>query len=293
MPGAQKGAHYSAPLSFGTPRAGRSARAWAAVLAGCWLCAGPGAGAAPNRAETDARKTEAQLQAVKSEIERISREVSGEQVERDRLSRELTSAELSVGQGARVAGSTCAASAPRARRAAPRSPPRRRRARGELSDNRAALAGQMRAAYLIGRAGAAEAAAQPEGPGARRAHVRLLQLLRPRARRPDQAHRGRRAAPRRARPAARRRGRAASRSWKSSSARSSLSLEQAREQRAQRARQSRGTSRTPARRTSSGCSSQQAGLEKLLRELRARARAVSRSRATMRSRTCAASSPGR
>ncbi|HYM27555.1 MAG TPA: peptidoglycan DD-metalloendopeptidase family protein [Steroidobacteraceae bacterium] len=150
MPGAQKGAHYSAPLSFGTPRAGRSVRAWAAVLAGCGLLACPGAGAAANRAETDARKTEEQLQAVKAEIERVSREVSGEQVERDRLSRELKSAELSVsdGRGAlldvrreRAEGA--------ARRAALAAEQKAREA--ELAQNRAALAGQMRAAYLIGR----------------------------------------------------------------------------------------------------------------------------------------------
>jgi len=150
MPGAQKGAHYSAPLSFGTPRSGRAARAWAAVLAGCWLLSGPGAGAAPNRAETDARKTEEQLQAVKAEIERVSREVSGEQVERDRLSRELKSAELSVG---RARGSLTDVRRERAEGAARRAAlATEKKARaGELDDNRAALAGQMRAAYGIGR----------------------------------------------------------------------------------------------------------------------------------------------
>ena len=60
---------------------------------------------------------------------------------------------------------------------------------------RQALAGQLRAAYLIGRAGAAEAAAQPARiPMLRAAHVRLLRLFRPRARRADQRHRGARAA---------------------------------------------------------------------------------------------------
>src|SRR6185437_16854832 len=49
-------------------------------------------------AESDAKKTESQLQAVKSEIDRISKEVSTEQVERDRLTRELRASELSVGK---------------------------------------------------------------------------------------------------------------------------------------------------------------------------------------------------
>jgi len=61
------------------------------------LCAGPGALSATQSA-ADASKTEAELQAVKSEIERVTRQVSEEQVERDRLSRELRTAEVSVGK---------------------------------------------------------------------------------------------------------------------------------------------------------------------------------------------------
>lgn len=150
MPGAQKGAHYSAPLSFGTPRSGRRARAWAAALAGCWLWAGTAAAAAPTRAEADARKTEEQLQAVKAEIERVSREVSGEQVERDRLSRELKSAELSVGRARESWVDVRRERAEGAARRAALAAEQKARA-AELRDNRAALAGQMRAAYLIGR----------------------------------------------------------------------------------------------------------------------------------------------
>src|SRR5579871_3380391 len=44
----------------------------------------------------DTRRTEAQLQAIKAEIERVSRQVSEEQVERDRQTRELRNAELAV-----------------------------------------------------------------------------------------------------------------------------------------------------------------------------------------------------
>jgi murein hydrolase activator len=100
--------------------------------------------------EADAKKAEEQLQAVKSEIERVTREVSAEQVERDRLTHELRTAELSVGKARdnlsdlrrdRAEGA--------ARRAALTTEKRARET--QLDQNRAALAGQLRAAYLIGR----------------------------------------------------------------------------------------------------------------------------------------------
>src|SRR5690349_10729334 len=46
----------------------------------------------------DTQKTEAELQAVKSEIERVTRQVSNDEVEKTRLTKELRSAELSVGK---------------------------------------------------------------------------------------------------------------------------------------------------------------------------------------------------
>src|SRR5438128_1099874 len=99
--GLKKGAHYSAPMGLLLIRmALHKHRAFFApatltllVLAGGWNLALPAA-----QSEADARKTEAELQAVKSEIERVSRQVSEEQVERDKLSRELRSAEVSVGK---------------------------------------------------------------------------------------------------------------------------------------------------------------------------------------------------
>ena len=122
-------------------------------MAALGLCLASGLlGAAPAaRPEADTKKTEAQLEAVKAEIERITREVSAEQVERDRLTRELKSAELSVGE-AREALARGAAPA-RRRGGAPRrsSPPSSTRARASSAENRTALAGQMRAAYPIGR----------------------------------------------------------------------------------------------------------------------------------------------
>src|SRR5882762_9612589 len=90
LPGAKKGAHYSAPLPFGTPAAPLAALAVALMV----LVSAPLPGAPAGHPETDARKAEAELQAVKSEIERITRQVSAEQVERDRLTQELRTSEL-------------------------------------------------------------------------------------------------------------------------------------------------------------------------------------------------------
>jgi septal ring factor EnvC (AmiA/AmiB activator) len=157
MPGAKKGAHYSAPLPFDTPppripgfrcQWALLARAVAVLLAVAAVGPAPAAATHPEAAE--ARKAEEQLQAVKSEIERITREVSAEQVERDRLTRELRSAELSV---AKARDSLADVRRERAETAARRSAlaTEKRARETELDQNRSALAGQLRAAYLIGR----------------------------------------------------------------------------------------------------------------------------------------------
>ena len=156
MPGAKNGAHYSARLPFGTPAArppgcaSRARRVAAAALA--WMVLGGAAlPAAPaGHPEADARKAEAELQAVKSEIERITRQVSLEQVERDRLTQELRTSELSVGKlRDALSGVRSERAARAARRAALTAEQQVREA--EVQRNRAALAGQLRAAYLIGR----------------------------------------------------------------------------------------------------------------------------------------------
>jgi murein hydrolase activator len=161
--GAKKGAHYSAPLLAGTcgPRRLRGcgrplerpsrAPVWA-VAAAVLLGAGGGAPlpAAPAHPESDARKAEEQLESVKSEIERITREVSAEQVERDRLTRELKSAELSLGKAREALLEVRRERAEGAARRAALAAEKRARTQ-DLDDNRGALAGQMRAAYLIGR----------------------------------------------------------------------------------------------------------------------------------------------
>ena len=144
LPGAKKGAHYSAPPPFGTSRA---ALGLLAALGLVWTGSLPRAAPRP---EGDTQKTEARLEAVKAEIERITREVSAEQVERDRLTGELRSAELSVSD---VRGALMEVRRERTEGAARRSAltAEKHERETQLADNRAALAGQMRAAYLIGR----------------------------------------------------------------------------------------------------------------------------------------------
>ncbi|HXS20872.1 MAG TPA: peptidoglycan DD-metalloendopeptidase family protein [Steroidobacteraceae bacterium] len=97
----------------------------------------------------DAGQARAQLAAVRDQIARIARQVSHGQAERDRLTRELRATEKSVGKAQsalddlrqqRQAGA--------ARRADLEAQKRQREA--DLAGSRSALAGQLRAAYLIG-----------------------------------------------------------------------------------------------------------------------------------------------
>src|SRR5690242_16867208 len=102
--GHKKGAHYSAPMSPLRIRMARRNRPLPVgpgltllVLCALWGLALPAARtrhpvppptpSPPPAADT--RKTEAELEAVKAEIERVSRQVGEEQVQRDKLSREL------------------------------------------------------------------------------------------------------------------------------------------------------------------------------------------------------------
>jgi septal ring factor EnvC (AmiA/AmiB activator) len=104
---------------------------------------------AATRTESDAQKAESDLQSVKSEIDRITRQVSGEQVERDRLTRELRSAEVSVGKARESLEGVRHERAERAARRAALAA-EKRDAQTTIVKGRAALAGQLRAAYLIG-----------------------------------------------------------------------------------------------------------------------------------------------
>jgi murein hydrolase activator len=154
LPGAKKGAHYSALIRFGTRRSAAGAGHPAGLLAAglTLLYIGAAALAAPPPAHPpgDTRRTEEELQAVKSEIERVTREVSAEGVERDRLTRELRAAELSVGKAREALTEVHRQRTEGAARRAALATEQHAR-ESELADNRSALAGQMRAAYLIGR----------------------------------------------------------------------------------------------------------------------------------------------
>jgi septal ring factor EnvC (AmiA/AmiB activator) len=142
----KKAAHYSAPICRGT---GGGRPLAVAALAALLMGGAAGAGAPPPT-EADARHTQEQLQAVKSEIERVTREVSAEQVERDRLTRSLKSAEESLGNAREHLLEVRRQRADaQARRAALATEKQHREE--QLQDSRTALAGQMRAAYEIGR----------------------------------------------------------------------------------------------------------------------------------------------
>ena len=98
----------------------------------------------------DAKRTEAELAAIKAEIARVTSEISRDQVEKDRLAKELKSAELSVSD---MRGSLDQVRKERAEHAQKRAAlaEEKRGREAELTRERDSLAGQLRAAYLIGR----------------------------------------------------------------------------------------------------------------------------------------------
>jgi murein hydrolase activator len=96
------------------------------------------------------QKTEAQLRSLREKIEKITQQVSRDALQRDRLSADLRGAELSVGQArgelARLGREYAERSERRGTLGADRAQQQR-----ALDGERLALAGQLRAAYLIGR----------------------------------------------------------------------------------------------------------------------------------------------
>ncbi|HEY2403015.1 MAG TPA: peptidoglycan DD-metalloendopeptidase family protein [Steroidobacteraceae bacterium] len=122
----------------------------AALLACLVLCVVPSRAVPAAQSQADARKTEAELQAVKSEIERVTRQVSEEAVAKDRLSKELKSAELSVGKAREGLDGVRRSRAERASKRSSLAAQKKAR-ETDLAQNRGALAGQLRAAYQIGR----------------------------------------------------------------------------------------------------------------------------------------------
>jgi murein hydrolase activator len=104
---------------------------------------------AGTKTESEAQKAESELRSVKSEIERISKQVSTEQVEHDRLAKELRSVEMSVGKARESLEILRRQRAERATRRAALAA-EKKDAQANIAKGRGALAGQLRAAYLIG-----------------------------------------------------------------------------------------------------------------------------------------------
>jgi murein hydrolase activator len=97
------------------------------------------------------QKTEAQLRSLREKIERVTQQVSRDAVQRDRLSANLRAAELSVGQARGEMSRIGHEYADRSERRNALSAERGTQQRA-LGQERQALAGELRAAYLIGRA---------------------------------------------------------------------------------------------------------------------------------------------
>jgi murein hydrolase activator len=117
---------------------------------------GPGAavvlallGAAAGSAATP-QKTEAQLRSLREKIEKMTQQVSRDAVQHDRLSAELRAAELSVGQARGEMVRIDREYSDRREKRGTLSADRVAQQRG-LQEARLALAGEVRAAYLIGR----------------------------------------------------------------------------------------------------------------------------------------------
>lgn len=119
------------------------------------LCAGAllalGLAATPSLAQrADRAQTEAELSRIRSEIDKIRAQVSRDAAERDRLTRELRSAEQSVA-GARDRLRELQRQRNDSRKRRDEIEAQGRARERELADERNALSGQLRAAYMIGR----------------------------------------------------------------------------------------------------------------------------------------------
>jgi septal ring factor EnvC (AmiA/AmiB activator) len=97
----------------------------------------------------DARKTEAELKALKAEIDRVATQVKSDQAAKDRLARELRTTEMSVSEVRKSLDDLQDERAGYARKRAALAEDKRER-EADLARQRESLAGQLRAAYLIG-----------------------------------------------------------------------------------------------------------------------------------------------
>ena len=108
-------------------------------------------GSSPGSAQNaDAARTESELRGIRAEIERVKQQVSRDAAEKDRLTRDLKSAELSAGEARERLERLRHERADRSARRASLGKEMAEE-RHQLGSERSALAGQIRAAYLIGR----------------------------------------------------------------------------------------------------------------------------------------------
>ncbi|MDE2050691.1 MAG: peptidoglycan DD-metalloendopeptidase family protein [Gammaproteobacteria bacterium] len=107
--------------------------------------------AAHGGSHTDAHQARVQLEALRDQIARITRQVSRGQAERDRLTRQLRDTEKSVGKAQAALEDLRRQRQTGASRRA-QLEAQKHQLETDLASNRGALAGQLRAAYLIGRA---------------------------------------------------------------------------------------------------------------------------------------------
>jgi septal ring factor EnvC (AmiA/AmiB activator) len=140
--------HYSGwRLYFAlVPPRFRTVIALALTLAPAAMTAAPSAAARPE----SAARTEAELKALRSQIERITRAASHDALEHDRASRSLRDAEVTLG-GARSELSRLRAEVADREAQRARLAQQRAQQQAELTHARATLAGQLRAAYMIGQ----------------------------------------------------------------------------------------------------------------------------------------------
>jgi murein hydrolase activator len=127
---------------------GRRFRGLCAALAAALMVVATLAGPVPGRAQ-DAKKTEADLKALKSEIAKVSDQVRSDKAAKDRLARELRNAEMSVSEVRVSLEGLRGQRAENARKRAALAEDKRKR-QADLASQRESLAGQLRAAYLIG-----------------------------------------------------------------------------------------------------------------------------------------------
>lgn len=120
-----------------------------AAPSGSGQTSGQKSGQNAGKASQDARRTEAELKALKAEIDRVASQVKSDRAARDRLARELRTAEMSVSDVRKSLDTLREERAEHARKRAALAQDKRQR-ETELTRERESLAGQIRAAYLIG-----------------------------------------------------------------------------------------------------------------------------------------------